>query len=149
MNTKMENWDGAERRTTFAVAEAETFNLIMETRVAVEEHKQEMHKQFQDIKEELDHHANRVEKLSESTLTVIEKQNSLIKEIRDAFTKAFPEGDAESHRKAHEAWIEKDKADQEFWLKLKQNTINWIVIAILSWVGLVVWGAFVQGPGGK
>jgi len=149
VNTKMENWDGAERRVTFAVAEAETFNLIMETRVAVEEHKQEMQRQFQGIKEELDLHANRVEKLSESTLTVIEKQNLLIREIKDAFTKAFPEGDVESHRKAHEAWIEKDKADQEFWLKLKQNTINWIVIAILSWVGLVVWGAFVHGPGGK
>ena len=149
MNTNMGNWDGAERRVTFAVAEAETFNLIMETRVAVEEHKQEMQRQFQGIKEELDLHANRVEKLSESTLTVIEKQNLLIREIKDAFTKAFPEGDAESHRKAHEAWIEKDKADREFWLKLKQNTINWIVIAILSWVGLVVWGAFVHGPGGK
>ena len=145
----MENWDGTERRVTFAVAEAETFNLIMETRVAVEEHKQEMQRQFQGIKEELDLHANRVEKLSESTLTVIEKQNLLIREIKEAFTKAFPEGDAESHRRAHEAWLDKDRADKEFWIKLKQNTINWVVIAILSWVGLVFWSAFIQGPGGK
>ena len=149
MNTKMENWDGAERRVTFAVAEAETFNLIMETRVAVEEHKQEMQRQFQGIKEELDAHATRVEKLSESTLTVIEKQNVLIRDIKEAFTNAFPEGDVESHRRAHEAWLDKDRADKEFWIKLKQNTINWVVIAILSWIGLVLWGAFVQGPGGK
>lgn len=145
----MSHRPGPERRGEFAAADAETFNLIMDTRAVVEEHKKEMQQQFKEMKEELDNHAHRVEKLSESTLTVIEKQNTLIKELKDAFVKAFPEGDAESHRKAHEEWIEKDRADKEFWIKLKQNTINWVVIALLSWVGLVLWGAFVQGPGGK
>ena len=145
----MSHWSGPERRAEFATTEAETFNLIMDTRVVVEEHKKEMQQQFKEMREELDNHAHRVEKLSESTLSVIEKQNALIKELKDAFVKAFPEGDAESHRKAHEEWIEKDRADKEFWIKLKQNTINWVVIAILSWVGLVLWGAFIQGPGGK
>lgn len=145
----MSHWPGPERRVEFAAADAETFNLIMDTRVAVEEHKKEMQQQFADMRKELDAHATRVEKLSESTLTVIEKQNVLIRDIKEAFTKAFPEGDAESHRRAHEAWLDKDKADREFWIKLKQNTINWVVIAILSWIGLVLWGAFVQGPGGK
>lgn len=145
----MSHWPGPERRVEFAAADEETFNLIMDTRVVVEEHKKEMQQQFKEMREELDNHAHRVEKLSGSTLTVIEKQNALIKELKDAFVKAFPEGDAESHRKAHEEWIEKDRADKEFWIKLKQNTINWVVIAILSWVGLVLWGAFIQGPGGK
>lgn len=145
----MSHWPGPERRVEFATADEETFNLIMDTRSAVEEHKKEMQQQFKEMREELDNHAHRVEKLSESTLSVIEKQNALIKELKDAFVKAFPEGDAESHRKAHEEWIEKDRADKEFWIKLKQNTINWVVIAILSWVGLVLWGAFIQGPGGK
>lgn len=145
----MSHWPGPERRVEFAAADEETFNLIMDTRVVVEEHKKEMQQQFKEMREELDNHAHRVEKLSESTLSVIEKQNALIKELKDAFVKAFPEGDAESHRKAHEEWIEKDRADKEFWIKLKQNTINWVVIAILSWVGLVLWGAFIQGPGGK
>lgn len=145
----MSHWPGPERRVEFAATDEETFNLIMDTRVVVEEHKKEMQQQFKEMREELDNHAHRVEKLSESTLTVIEKQNALIKELKDAFVKAFPEGDAESHRKAHEEWIEKDRADKEFWIKLKQNTINWVVIAILSWVGLVLWGAFIQGPGGK
>lgn len=145
----MSHWPGPERRVEFAATDEETFNLIMDTRAAVEEHKKEMQQQFKEMREELDNHAHRVEKLSESTLSVIEKQNALIKELKDAFVKAFPEGDAESHRKAHEEWIEKDRADKEFWIKLKQNTINWVVIAILSWVGLVLWGAFIQGPGGK
>lgn len=145
----MSHWPGPERRVEFAADDAETFNLIMDTRVAVEEHKKEMQQQFANMRKELDSHATRVEKLSESTLTVIEKQNVLIRDIKEAFTKAFPEGDAESHRRAHEAWLDKDRADKEFWIKLKQNTINWVVIAILSWVGLVLWGAFVQGPGGK
>lgn len=145
----MSHWPGPERRVEFATDDAETFNLIMDTRAAVEEHKKEMQQQFADMRKELDSHATRVEKLSESTLTVIEKQNVLIRDIKEAFVKAFPEGDAESHRRAHEAWLDKDKADKEFWIKLKQNTINWVVIAILSWIGLVLWGAFVQGPGGK
>lgn len=145
----MSHQPGPERRVEFAAADTETFNLIMDTRVAVEAHKKEMQQQFADMRKELDAHATRVEKLSESTLTVIEKQNVLIRDIKEAFTKAFPEGDAEAHRRAHEEWLDKDKADKEFWIKLKQNTINWVVIAILSWVGLVLWGAFVQGPGGK
>ena len=142
----MTTWIGPERRVNIAAADAETFNLIMDTRAAVEEHKIEMQQQFREMKEELDHHANRVEKLSESTLAVIEKQNVLIREVKDAFTKAFPEGDVESHRRKHEEWEEQAKADKEFWIKLKQNTINWAVIAALSWAGLILWGAFVQGP---
>ena len=138
-------WDGVDRRRS--TSDSDTFNLIMDTRQAVEDHKAEMGEQFADMKAELGHHAKRVESLSESTLSVIERQNSLIKELKDAFTKAFPEGDVESHRRAHEAWMEKDKADREFWSKIKQNTINWAVVAVLSWVGLVLWGAFVQGPG--
>ena len=145
----MSHWPGPERRVELAAVDAETFNLIMDTRVAEEAHEKEMQQQFADMRKELDAHATRVEKLSESTLTVIEKQNVLTRDIKEAFTKAFPEGDAEAHRRAHEAWLDKDKADKEFWIKLKQNTINWAVIAILSWVGLVLWGAFVQGPGGK
>ena len=145
----MSHWSGPERRVEFAATDAETFNLITDTRAAVEEHKKEMQQQFKEMKEELDNHAHRLEKLSESTLSMLQKQNTLIKELKDAFVKAFPDGDAESHRKAHEEWIEKDRADKEFWVKLKQNTINWVVIAILSWVGLVLWGAFIQGPGGK
>lgn len=139
-------WDGQERRKISNSAEAETFNLIIDTRQAVEEHKQEMQLQFKEMKEELETHAYRVEKLSESTLSVIEKQNGLIKDLKEAFTKAFPEGDAESHRRAHEMWIEKDKADREMWIKLKQNTINWVVIAVLSWAGFAMWAAFLQGP---
>lgn len=142
----MNQWAGKERRIPVASGEAETFNLIMDTRAAVEDHKIEMQQQFRDMKEELDHHAHRVEKLSESTLAVIEKQNSLINDLKEAFTKAFPEGDAESHRRAHEEWIEKDKAEREMWVKLKQNTINWVVIAALSWIGIVLWSAFLQGP---
>lgn len=142
----MNHWDGKERRRSASGEDAETFNLIIDTRQAVEEHKQEMQQQFRELKNELDNHATRVERLSESTLTVIEKQNILIRDLKDAFNKAFPDGDAESHRRAHEDWLEKDKADREMWAKLKQNTINWVVIALLSWVGLVLWGAFVQGP---
>jgi len=139
-------WDGHERRKPANSTEAETFNLIMDTRQAVEEHKLEMQEQFHEMKKEMETHSRKVENLSASTLSVIEKQNVLIRDLKDAFIKAFPEGDAESHRRAHEDWIEKDKADREMWAKLKQNTINWVVVAALSWVGLVIWGAFVQGP---
>ena len=139
-------WDGHERRKPANTAEAETFNLIMDTRQAVEEHKLEMQAQFHEMKKEMESHATKVERLSESTLSVIEKQNVLIRQLKDAFTKAFPEGDAESHRRAHEEWIEKDKAEREMWIKLKQNTINWVVIAVLSWAGFAVWAAFLQGP---
>ena len=144
----MTTWVGGERRRV-TDGDADTFNLIMDTRQAVEEHKVEMQQLFGELKSELDLHATRVERLSQSTLSVIEKQNALVKELKDAFNKAFPQGDGELHRRAHESWIEKDKAEREFWTKLKQNTLNWVVVAALSWIGLVVWGAFVQGPGVK
>ena len=139
-------WDGHERRSTATGTEAETFNLIMDTRQAVEEHKLEMQEQFHEMKKEMENHSRKVENLSASTLSVIEKQNVLIRDLKDAFVKAFPEGDADSHRRAHENWIEKDKAEREMWVKLKQNTINWAVIAVLTWAGFAMWAAFLQGP---
>ena len=139
-------WDGHERRKPANSTEAETFNLIMDTRQAVEEHKLEMQEQFHEMKKEMENHSRKVENLSASTLSVIEKQNVLIRDLKDAFVKAFPEGDADSHRRAHENWIEKDKAEREMWVKLKQNTINWAVIAVLTWAGFAMWAAFLQGP---
>jgi hypothetical protein len=63
-----------------------------------------------------------------------------------SFVKAFPEGDADGHRKAHESWIRKEAEDREFWLRLKSNVINWAVIAALGWAGIAIWAAVIKGP---
>ena len=140
-----EQWKGEEKRKCDH-SDDDTFDLISDTRRAIEEHKVEMEKLFSGVADQIEDNSKRIDEMSKSTIAVIEKQNALIKELRDMFNKAFPEGDAEAHRRAHESWIEKDKAEREMWSKLKQNTINWLVIAVLSWVGLILWGSFVQGP---
>lgn len=151
---QQDKYTGPDRRMR---PDSETFNLISETREMVEKQEAEMAKQFGVIHKELrDQNAasnerheklgERLEHISESTLHAINLQNTTIQEIHKLFKAAFPEADAEGHRKAHESWMAKEKEDREFWLKLKQNTVNWGVIVLLGWIGLALWSAFLTGP---
>lgn len=138
-------WNGEERREVPGRRhhpESETFNLISETRAMVE--KQE--ERITLIGRELKGVSDKIDDMHNDYISALTKQNVTIEEIHKLFKAAFPEADAEGHRRAHESWIAKEKQDKEFWLKLKQNTINWIVIAVLSWVGVILWAAFLQGP---
>lgn len=146
-------WDGTERRGIDGV----TLQLMAEMRKSMEKHERAERAEFDEIKELIDakdeasekRHkdlSNRFDAMQQSTASLLFENNKTTQEIHKLFKAAFPEGDAESHRKAHEHWIAKDKAEREFWAKLKGDAIRWSFIAVAGWAGIALWGAFLQGP---
>ena len=89
----------------------------------------------------------RFETMQKDTNRVLESTNTTVGEIHKMFKAAFPDGDFDSHRKAHEYLMAKDKEDKEFWLKVKQDVVKWVFTAAIGWGGIVIWAAFLKGPG--
>ena len=149
----MGEWDGTERRGIDGI----TLQLMAEVRKAMESHEKaeagEMHEIKTLIKENKrdserrhDELGKRFDAMQQSTSALLFDNNKTTTEIHKMFKTAFPDGDGEAHRKAHEAWIEKDKAEREFWIKLKGDAIRWAFIAVAGWAGLALWSAFLKGP---
>ena len=147
------DWNGEERRGIDGVA----LQLMAEVRRAMEKHEKAEAGEMQEIKELIkqnkvesekrhDELGKRFDAMQQSTAALLFENNKTTTEIHKLFKAAFPEGDTEAHRKAHENWIAKDKADKEFWLKLKQDVITWAAVAVLGWGGIALWAAFVKGP---
>jgi hypothetical protein len=127
-------WTGPERRKDNL-----TLEVVTTMREWLETHKEKMLGHTQRIED-------RLEQLSASTLSVVNEQNKSLREIHALFKAAFPEGDAAAHRKAHEDWIERSKAEKEFWLDIKKKVIGWGIVALLGWIGIALWAAFLRGP---
>jgi hypothetical protein len=146
-------WAGTERRGIDGI----TLKLMAEVRAAMDKHEKDEQEVFTELKtmiKEKDEASEkrhrdlgaRFDAMQQSTSSLLFENNKTTQEIHKLFKAAFPEGDAESHRKAHERWIEKDKADREFWIKLKGDAIRWAFIAVAGWAGLALWSAFLKGP---
>jgi hypothetical protein len=69
-----------------------------------------------------------------------------IKEEMHLITHAFPEGDADGHRRAHEAWVMKAEAQAKVWEDLKSSVIKWGVIGVLTFLAVAGWKSFILGP---
>lgn len=152
--TEKRHWDGSERRGIDLVS----LQLMTEFRVVMEKHEAAEALTFAGIRKDV--HDNKIaseqrheelldrfSQMQDSTLNALNANNATTREIHKMFKEAFPEGDVLSHRKAHEHWIAKDKEDREFWVKLKQDVVKWVAIAAMGWGGLVLWAAFLKGPG--
>lgn len=109
-------------------------------------HTQEEMERYRAIEDKVAAHAAASTERHDTLMEKIADNNSALSEIHALFHAAFPEGNAEHHRVAHESWIEKDKADKEFWVKLKQHVVNWATVAIIGWGSMAIWIAFLQGP---
>lgn len=127
-------YDGPERRSDNI-----TLEVINTMRQWLEDHKEEMLGQTRRIEE-------RLEQLSASTLAVVNEQNKALKEIHAMFQAAFPKGDGAAHCRTHEALERKQEEEKEFWLDIKKKVIGWAGTAIIGWVAVVLWAAFVKGP---
>lgn len=147
------DWNGEERRGIDGI----TLQLMAEVRRAMDKHEKDEQEVFTELKtmiKEKDEASEqrhrdlgaRFDAMQQSTSSLLFENNKTTSEIHKLFKAAFPEGDAESHRKAHERWIEKDKADREFWIKLNGDATRWAFIAVAGWAGLALWSAFLKGP---
>lgn len=147
-------WNGIDRRKQ---ADYIFLELMVETKKMMEDHERREESTFQVLRDELLHTRSeserrheeltkRFDSMSQSTLSLINANNATTQEIHKLFKLAFPEGDAEAHRRAHEAWIAKATKEEEFWLDIKKKAVGAVVTAVVLWVGVVLWGAIVAGP---
>ena len=70
----------------------------------------------------------------------------LAEAVATLMIKSFPEGDADGHRKAHEAQMKAIEARAEFWKKMLFEVTKYGVIGVLGWLALKIWVAFLAGP---
>jgi hypothetical protein len=151
----MSDWRGDERRHIDSV----TLQMMAEVRIMMAQHEKQESAVFDELKAGIqenrvsserrhDEMSERFAAMQQSTMALLRNNNQTVNEIHKMFKTAFPEGDAESHRRAHEAWIEKEKSEREFWLKTKQHVTQWGIVVVLGWAGLILWAGFLKGPGG-
>ena len=71
---------------------------------------------------------------------------ALAEAVASLMIKSFPEGDADGHRKAHEAQIAAVEARAEFWKKMLFEVTKYGVIGVVGWLAIKLWTAFLAGP---
>jgi hypothetical protein len=66
--------------------------------------------------------------------------------LEEALHASFPEGDADGHRRHHEALIRKAESSAEFWAKLKLELYKYGLVGFVGWAAFALWQAFLKGP---
>ena len=66
--------------------------------------------------------------------------------IDKAMLKAFPQGDAEGHKRAHEAEIKAAEAKEKMYSELRMSVAKWGLAGLLGWAAISLWQAFLLGP---
>jgi hypothetical protein len=151
--SELGDWSGTERRAIDSV----TLQLMAEMRHSLEKHEKMEEQKFQEIKSDIDAHrlesdrrheelCRRIDNMSQSTMTVIGQINATSQEMHKLFKAAIPNEDPEGHRRAHETWIKKSEKEEEFALDIKKKAVGAVVVAVIFWVGIALWTAFLQGP---
>jgi hypothetical protein len=59
---------------------------------------------------------------------------------------AFPEGDADGHRRHHEAVIKEAEDRAKFWQTMRIKLAEWGLIGFAAWAIYSLWQSFLQGP---
>ena len=68
------------------------------------------------------------------------------KAVNKAMHSAFPDGDPELHRLAHEAEMKRIEARGNFYRTLQTEVAKWGLIGLIGWGALALWHSFLQGP---
>lgn len=71
---------------------------------------------------------------------------ALAEAVSTLMIRSFPEGDADGHKKIHEAQIQAVEARAEFWKKMLFEVSKYGLIGVIGWLALKVWVAFLAGP---
>jgi hypothetical protein len=66
--------------------------------------------------------------------------------LEDMMGKAFPNGDPEGHREAHEAQMAAVRDRAAFWKTMLIEVSKYGILGVLGWLVFHAWAAFVKGP---
>ncbi len=67
--------------------------------------------------------------------------------VSRSLERAFPAGDADGHKRYHEATIAKLEARAAFWKKMAFEVSKYGLLGLLGWLAVTAWTAFLHGPG--
>ncbi len=70
----------------------------------------------------------------------------IIEVVERSMSRAFPDGDPDGHRRAHEAAIAQAEARAAFWQKMLFEVTKYGLFGLLGWLAYHAWVAFLQGP---
>ncbi len=97
-----------------------------------------------------------VEKLQGDVINHMHSEAKTVDELQESisrlegrvagFINAFPKGDPDAHRIAHERIIEESTDSRQFWRAIRLALAILMLGGIASWIGVVVWRAFLMGP---
>lgn len=94
--------------------------------------------------------ADSVHRLNDSVLTLDQKFDKHVKtqgdDLKTAMDTAFPEGDADGHRRHHEAVIKAAEDRAKFWQSMRTELAKWGLIGFTGWLVFTLWQAFLSGP---
>lgn len=67
-------------------------------------------------------------------------------ELKAVVTSAFPEGDADGHRRHHEAVIKAAEERADFWKTMRKELGKYGLVGFTGWAAYALWQSFLQGP---
>ena len=71
---------------------------------------------------------------------------ALAEAVATLMLKAFPEGDPDGHKAAHEADIQAAKDKAEFWKKMRFELSRAGLLGFLAWAVIQIWKGALAGP---
>lgn len=77
---------------------------------------------------------------------MVDETGELAEAIAKLMKSAFPEGDTDGHRRAHELAIKQAEARAEFWATMQKEIAKWGLIGFLAWATYYLWKAVLLGP---
>ena len=72
--------------------------------------------------------------------------DALAKAIKHAMEVGFPDGDAELHRRAHEAQIKAAEDRSKMYITLRTEVAKYGLLGLIGWLFVMAWQGFLQGP---
>jgi len=84
-----------------------------------------------------------IHQVHESVQALDRKLDKGISSLRED---AFPEGDADGHRRHHEAVIKAAEDRAKFWETMRVEIAKWGLIGFLGWALYNLWVSFLMGP---
>jgi hypothetical protein len=70
----------------------------------------------------------------------------LVEAVGTLLSRSFPNGDAEGHRRFHEASIRAAEDRAKFWNTMRSELAKYGLLGFLGWAIYYLWQAFLQGP---
>lgn len=135
-----DGWSGTERRSI----PIHVLNHVSEVMDKFREEETARHAKLEGMIADTN---TRIDELMRS----VDTYTDAAEKVFNALGEAFPadrrgKPDFAGHANAHERWIEEARESRELRAYIKKIVAASAAVAILSWLAVVVWPAFLQGP---